>query len=33
MNSKERGKKEEVAAVEETPRVINRNDSGLNLYV
>jgi len=33
MNSAERGKNEEIAEVEETPRVINRNDSGLNLYV
>ena len=33
LNSAERGKKEEIADVEETPRVINRNDSGLNLYV
>ena len=33
LNSEERGKKEEIADVEETPRVINRIDSGLNLYV
>jgi flagellar hook-length control protein FliK len=33
MNSSEKGKKEEIAEVEENPRVINRNDSGLNLYV
>ena len=33
MNSAERGKNEEIAEVEERPRVINRNDSGLNLYV
>ena len=33
LNSAERGKKEEIAAVEEIPRVTNRNDSGLNLYV
>ena len=33
LNSAERGKKEEIADVEETPRVRNRNDSGLNLYV
>ena len=33
LNSAERGKKEEIADVEETPRVINRIDSGLNLYV
>ena len=33
MNSAERGKNEEIAEIEETPRVINRNDSGLNLYV
>ena len=33
LNSEERGKKEEIADVEETPRVRNRNDSGLNLYV
>ena len=33
LNLAERGKKEEIADVEETPRVRNRNDSGLNLYV
>ena len=33
MNSAEKGKKEEIAEVVETPRVINRNESGLNLYV
>jgi flagellar hook-length control protein FliK len=33
MNSAEKSKKEEIAEVEESPRVINRNDSGLNLYV
>ena len=33
MNSAEKGKKEEIAEVVKTPRVINRNESGLNLYV
>ena len=33
MNSVKKNKKEEIAEVEENPRVINRNDSGLNLYV
>ena len=33
LNSVEKDKKEEIAEVVETPRVINRNESGLNLYV
>ena len=33
MTSAERGKKEEIATVEEKPRVGHRNGSGLNLYV
>ena len=33
MISAERGKKEEIATVEEKPRVGHRNGSGLNLYV
>ncbi|MED5241468.1 MAG: flagellar hook-length control protein FliK [SAR324 cluster bacterium] len=33
MNSAESGKKDEIAAVEETPRISNNNETGLNLYV
>ncbi len=33
MNSAESGKKDEIATVEETPRISNNNETGLNLYV
>ena len=33
MNSTESGKKDEIATVEETPRISNNNETGLNLYV
>ena len=33
MNSAESGKKDEIATVEETPRISNKNETGLNLYV
>ena len=33
MFSSERGKKEEISSLEETPHVRHRTDSGLNLYV
>ncbi|MDC0224148.1 flagellar hook-length control protein FliK [Deltaproteobacteria bacterium] len=32
-NSAESGKKDEIATVEETPRISNNNETGLNLYV
>ena len=33
MNSSESGEKDEIATVEETPRISNNNETGLNLYV
>ena len=33
MNSSESGEKDEISTVEETPRISNNNETGLNLYV